>query len=78
MQKLKAHLTNLLLLSKPNDDKTLYLYIVVSEFMISIALIQEDEGKQYLVYYTIKALLDVETRYNQLKKLTLALVKTAR
>ena len=39
---------------------------------------REEEGVQYPIYYTSKALLDAETRYPPLEKLTLALVVAAR
>ena len=41
-------------------------------------LVREEEGKQFLVYYVNKSLLDAETRYTQLEKLILALITVAR
>ena len=39
---------------------------------------REEEGVQYPIYYTSKALLDAETRYPPLEKWALAFVVTAR
>ena len=41
--------------------------------MISV-LVREEEGVQYMIYYTSKALLDVKTIYPPLEKWALALV----
>ncbi|XP_052297264.1 uncharacterized protein LOC127902396 [Citrus sinensis] len=41
-------------------------------------LVREEEGVQYPIYYTSKALLDAETRYPPLEKWALALVVAAR
>ncbi|KAH9684964.1 Ribonuclease H [Citrus sinensis] len=40
----------------------------------SSVLVREEEGVQYPIYYTSKALLDAETRYSPLEKWALALV----
>ena len=50
------------------------IYLIV----VSAILVHEDKEKQSPVYYVIKALLDAESWYNQLEKLALALITTAR
>lgn len=40
-------------------------------------LVREEDGKQLPVYYVSKVILDAETRYNQLEKISLALVTIA-
>ena len=62
------------LLSKPIDGEKLYLYLTVSKEIVSPALVREEEKVQWPVYYVSKRLLDTETRYPELEKLTLALV----
>ncbi|KAL5547069.1 hypothetical protein UlMin_006756 [Ulmus minor] len=42
------------------------------------ALIREEEGVQWPIYYTSKSLLDAETRYPEVEKLALALMIAAR
>ena len=47
---LNEYLAKLLLLSKPVDGKLLFLYLVVSEYAVSGALIREEEKIQCPVY----------------------------
>ncbi|XP_060170294.1 uncharacterized protein LOC132601202 [Lycium barbarum] len=78
LQELKRYLSSLPLLSKPNPEKKLFLYLVVLEVSVSAALVREEEGKQSPIYYISKTLLDVETRYPYLEKLALALIHAAK
>ena len=71
---LKKHLRCPPLLSKPIEGKNLYLYLTISEEVVCAALVREEEKVQWPVYYMGKRLLDVETRYLELEKLTLALM----
>ena len=77
-QALKEHLGRPPLLSKPIEGKKLYLYLVVFEEVVSVALVREEEKVQWPVYYVSKRLLDAETRYSELEKLALALVVVSR
>ncbi|KAL5554654.1 hypothetical protein UlMin_042055 [Ulmus minor] len=45
---------------------------------MSSALVREEEGIQWPIYYTSKSLLDAETRYPEVEKLALALMVAAR
>ncbi|XP_022142783.1 uncharacterized protein LOC111012821 [Momordica charantia] len=56
----------------------LFLYLAVSETAVSSALVKEENGRQVPVYYTSKALVDVETRYPSIEKMALALIVAAR
>ncbi|XP_024028934.1 uncharacterized protein LOC112093845 [Morus notabilis] len=76
--RLKEHLGKPPLLSKPVTREVLSLYLAVSKHAISSVVIREEKNVQLPVYYTSKCLLDAETRYPQMEKLTLALVVTAR
>ena len=71
---LKEYLGELQLLSKPVDDQPLFLYLAVSEYAISGALIREKEKIQWPIYYINKRLIDAETRYLEMEKLALALL----
>ncbi|KAM1957686.1 hypothetical protein ACFX15_003163 [Malus domestica] len=66
------------LLSKPEVDDTLIIYLSVSASTVSFVLIRNDGNVERPVYYTSKALQDVETRYSNIEKLALALVMAAR
>ena len=76
-QNLKQYLQRAPLLSTPRDGDKLFLYLAVSDRATSSILVREEEGVQYPIYYTSKALLDAETRYPPLEKWTLALVVAA-
>lgn len=53
----------------------MYLYLAVSKWATSSVMVREDEGNQYLVYYTNKAMVDAETIYLVMDKWALALVQ---
>ena len=69
-------LTSPTLLSKPKDGEQLFIYLAVSETAVSVVLVRQEESKQLPVFYMSKSLLDAETHYSQLEKVTLALVIT--
>ena len=75
---LKEYLGKPPLLSKPIEGEPLFLYLMVSKYAVSGALIWEEEKVQWLVYYISKRLIDDETRYPKMEKLALALVITPR
>ena len=77
-QALKEHPGRPSLLSKPIDGEKLYLYLVVSEEIVSATLVREEEKVQWPMYYMSKRPLDIETRYPKLEKLALALMVTSR
>ena len=52
--------------------------MVVSEVAVSAALVSQEEGRELLVFYVSKALTDLETRYPDTEKISLALVVAAR
>ena len=55
--------------------RTIYVF---SRFEVAVSgvLVREENKKQKPVFYTIKMLLDAETRYSNLEKMVLALVTT--
>ena len=65
-------------LSKLVKGEPLYLYLVVTKYAISGALVREEEKVQWPVYYISKWLIDADTRYPDMKKLALALIITSR
>ena len=56
-QALKEHLGRPPLLSKPIDGEKLYLYLIVSQEAVSVALVREEEKVQLPIYYVSKRLL---------------------
>jgi len=77
-QNLKATLTSPPILRKPDIDLPLLVYITTTFYTISVALVQESAGVQYLVYFVSRSLQDPKTRYQMVEKLALSLVNAAR
>ncbi|KAG7588597.1 Ribonuclease H-like superfamily [Arabidopsis suecica] len=75
---LKAYLTTPPVLSKPEVDEKLYLYVSVSNHAVSGVSIWEDRGEQKPIYYISKSMTDPETRYTMMEKLALAVVTSVR
>ncbi|KAG7530646.1 Retrotransposon gag domain [Arabidopsis thaliana x Arabidopsis arenosa] len=75
---LKAYLTTPPVLSKPEVDEKLYLYVSVSKHAVSGVLVREDRGEQKPIYYISMSMTDPETRYTTMEKLALAVVTSAR
>ena len=64
-------------LSKLVEGEPVFLYLAVTEYTISRALVREEDKVQWPVYYVNKQLVDAE-RYPEMDKLALALVITLR
>lgn len=62
--------------TEPEDS--LLLYVVVSDCAMSLVLIKEEETRKWPVYYVSRALTGVEKNYPKVKKVTFAIVITAR
>ena len=62
-------------LVSPSEGELLTLYLVLSDFSTSAALVREQDRVQQPVYYHIRALRGVEERYPKMEKLILALVR---
>ena len=75
---LKTYLSSPLILVSPSDGELLTLYLAVSDFSTSAALVRERDRTQQLVYYCSRNLRGAEKRYSKMEKLVLALVTTAR
>ncbi|KAK2450495.1 hypothetical protein QL285_009609 [Trifolium repens] len=78
LQHLKKALSEPLVLSRPNDEEVLYLYIAVASEAVSAVLIRETTQGQKPIYFTSKALHGPELRYLLIEKVALALINAAR
>ncbi|GAU38036.1 hypothetical protein TSUD_274380 [Trifolium subterraneum] len=76
--KLKVFLASPPILTRPEQGKTLYLYLAVSERALSSALVQEIEGEEKPIYFVSRSLRGAETRYQKIERLSLAVVITTR
>jgi hypothetical protein len=57
----------------PQKHKPFKLYLSANECAIGSSIIQEFEGKEHVIYYVTRGLLDVETMYSPVERLCLCL-----
>ena len=60
-------------LKAPRRGVPFKLYIAAEDKVIGAVLTQETEGKEYIITYLIRQLIDAETRYTFIEKLCLCL-----
>ena len=71
---IKQYIAEPSILASPDTNETLFVYLVISDTAVSIALFKENEdGKQRPMFFFSKSLADAETRYNHLEQAALAL-----
>jgi len=70
---IKNYLVNPPVLIPPQQGKPFRLYLSTDGMVIGSALIQEFEGKERVIYYLSRRLIDAETRYSAIEKLCLCL-----
>ena len=75
---LKTFLSPPPIMVSPSDGELLTLYLAVSDFSTSAALVRERDRAQQSVYYYSRALRRAEERYSKMEKIVLALVIIAR
>ena len=72
-EKIKEYLSTSPVLHAPKRGVPFKLYIVAEEKIIGAVLTQEDEGKECVITYIGRRLLDPETWYAHVEKLCLSL-----
>ncbi|XP_024157071.1 uncharacterized protein LOC112164937 [Rosa chinensis] len=72
---LKAYLSEVPLLYKPVPGEMLYIYLAASSTAVSSVLIRKDSDCEYPVYYAGKGYTGAESRYLDIEKMALALLK---
>ena len=75
---LKTYLSSPPILVSRSKGELLTLYLAVSDFATSAALVRERDRVQQPVYYCSRALRGAEERYPKMEKLILELVTTSR
>jgi hypothetical protein len=60
----------------PQQDKPFYIYLSVGDTSIASVVIQVHDGKERVVFYLSRRMLDAETRYHEIEKLCLGLFFT--
>jgi len=66
------------ILSQPQENKDLFLYLKVANLIVSLVLVKENEDVQRPMYYYSRTLYDVETWYLKMEKVALVLVRASR
>jgi hypothetical protein len=66
---IKIYLTSPLVVQAPKSGVPFQLYIATEQSVIGAVLTQETDGKEYIVAYESRRLLDAETRYTFIGKL---------
>ena len=77
-QQLKEYLSRPPIMSSPEADEVLYAYIAVAHHVMSLVLIQDDNGLQKPIYYMSKSLHEAEVKYLLLEKAILVVVHATR
>jgi hypothetical protein len=60
----------------PQQDKPFYIYLSVGDTSIASVVVQVYDGREKLVFYLSRRMLDTETRYHEIEKLCLCLFFT--
>ncbi|KAA3473594.1 RNA-directed DNA polymerase (Reverse transcriptase), Ribonuclease H [Gossypium australe] len=78
--KVKQYLSNVPVLSPPNPDRPLILYLSIFNNSMGCVFGQHDESgkKEKAIYYLSKKFTDYEMRYSSIEKLCCALIWTTR
>ena len=67
-QQLKEYLSRPPIMSSPEADEVLFVYIAVAPHAVSLVLIRMDNGIQWPIYYVSKSLHEAEICYLPLEK----------
>jgi len=73
LDEIKNYLANPPVLVSPQDGKPFRLYLSTDDAVIGSALMQEFEGKERVIYYLSRRVVDAQTRYSKIEKLCLCL-----
>ena len=77
-QILKHYLSNPPLLSPSKEGENLYLYLAVSAIAMSVALVWEEDRKQFPIYYVSQAFQGAEAKYLRIEKIVFTLIVASR
>jgi hypothetical protein len=72
-EEIKEYLSKPLVLVPPQQDKPFYIYLSVGYTSIASVVIHVHDGKEMVVFYLSRRMLDAETRYPEIEKLCLCL-----
>ena len=72
-EKIKKYLSSPLVFKAPKRGIPFRLYVAAEDKVIGAVLTQETEGKEYVITYVGRRLIDAETTYTFIEKLCLSL-----
>jgi hypothetical protein len=72
-EEIKEYLAIPPVLVPPQQDRPFYIYLSVGDTSIAAAVVQVFDGKEKVVFYLSRRMLDTETRYHEIEKLCLCL-----
>jgi hypothetical protein len=75
-EEINEYLSKPPVLVPPQQDRPLYVYLLVGDTSIASVVIQVHDGKERVVFYLSRRMLDAETRYPDIEKLCLSLFFT--
>jgi hypothetical protein len=75
-EEIKEYLSKPPMLVPLQQDKPFYIYLSVGDTSIASVVIQVHDGKERVVFYLSRRMLDAETRYPEIEKLCLCLFFT--
>jgi hypothetical protein len=64
------------MLVPPQQDKLFYIYLLVGDTSIALVVVQVYDGKENVVFYLSRRMLDTEIRYHEIEQLCLCLFFT--
>jgi ribonuclease HI len=75
-EEIKDYLSRPPVLMPPQQDRPFYIYLSVGDTSIASVVVQLYDGKERVVFYLSRRMLDAETRYSDMEKLCLCLFFT--
>jgi hypothetical protein len=75
-EEIKEYLSKPPMLVPPQHDKPFYIYLSIGDTSIASVVIQVHDGKERVMFYLSRRMLDAETRYLEIEKLCLCLFFT--
>jgi hypothetical protein len=75
-EEIKEYLARPPVLVPPQQDMPFYIYLSVGDTSIASVVVQVYDGKEKVVFYLSRRMLDTETRYHEIEKLCLCLFFT--
>jgi hypothetical protein len=75
-KEIKEYLARPPVLVPPQQDRSFYIYLSVGDTSIASVVVQVYDGKEKVMFYLGRRMLDTETRYHEIEKLCLYLFFT--